>query len=295
MAKKGTGILSKPPKRQNPNLPEGVKPMNLSGLNKKQRVAITQRQQSDIGLGRVAGGLMPQVEQSYSQPFDWSQLPSAPVQGDFNNWRQQQIDSTYNDFSSRMDPQFEREQASFRQRMLNEGIQPGSRRYETELQQLTRAQNDARQSALVGAQGVAGQNAQQFYNIGTDARGNALNEAFTKRNLPLNEMNMLYAGQSPMSMQNLSYSQQKTLQSQAERAAKDLQASAWHPSGGGGSDPYMGFGSAEGLWAAQDARNRANQQWEYQNNPQYRKPSTPNPWAQAGGIIGGSIIGGLLG
>lgn len=248
-----------------------------TGLNASQNQSINQRTGADISLGQYGNELLPRAWESYSKPFDWNALPSAPVQGDFNDWRQGQIDSTYNDFTRRMDPQFAKETQDFEQQMANRGIPVGSELYNSQKQQLVQQQNDARNSALVSAQGLAGQNANQFFDIGTQARSGALSEGLTARDMPLSEFNKLYASRSPMDMQNLQYSQNQSLQN-----------SQYHPPVFGPQDPYQGFGSAQNFWAAQDARDRANQQWAWANQPKQKGPSYA---AQIGGGILGTAAG----
>jgi hypothetical protein len=247
------------------------------GLTKNQSASINQRLGQDIALGDYAGGLMPKVWDSYSQDFDWEGLPSAPVSGDFNQWRQGQIDSTYGDFTRRMDPQFARQSEDFEQQMANRGIPVGSDLYNQQKGLLNQQQSDARQSALVAAQGLAGQNAGQFFDIGSRAREGALTEGMTRRDMPLSDIGKLYSLRSPMDQQNLAFSQ-----------AKHLQDTQYHPPVFGPADPYMGFGSAENKWAAEDARNRANQLWQWQNQP--KPPKGPSTGSQiAGGILGAGL------
>ena len=304
MAKQGKGLLTAPPKGSGKTdarrkLEAKNRQANgtgkYAGLNKDQSAMINQRNQGDLALGNQANSMLPGIEQAYSQPFDWSQLPSAPVQGDFNNWRQSQIDSTYNDFSKRLDPQFAQQSEDFEQQMANRGIPMGSELYNQQKQLMTQGQNDARSSALVQAQGLAGQNAGQFFDIGTQARGGALNEGLMQRNMPLSEYQQLMGARSGFDAQNLGYSQTKGLQTQQEANQRWMMQNAPRGGGGGGSDPFMGFGSAEGLWAAQDARARGNQQWEYQNNPQYQQKKGPSYGAQLGGGLLGSAMQGWAG
>lgn len=256
---------------------------SFDGLSAGQNKVINQRNRADASLGRTANQtILPRVNEAYANEFDWSQLPTGPVQGDFNNWRQSQIDATYEDFNRRFEPQFSKQAESFEQDMYNRGIPVGSELYNQQKQLMQQGQQDARSSALVQAQGLAGQNAQQFFDIGTQARGNALNEGMLQRNMPLSEFNALSSAQSPMMMANLGYAQQRGLNQQQGDIARSM------PRGGGG-DPYGGFGSTEALWAAQDARQRANQAWQWANQP--KAPSGPSVGAQIGGQVLGTGFG----
>lgn len=267
----------------------------LGGLNKTQDLAIDQRSQADLSLGNQANNMLPGIMDAYNQPFDWKGLPSAPVQGDFNDWRQGQIDSTYGDFTKRFDPQFAKANEDFEQQMANRGIPVGSELYNNQKQLLTQGQNDARQSAMVQAQGIAGQNAGQFFDIGTQARSNALGEGLQQRNMPLAEFNQLYASRSPFDLQNLSYSQQRGLQDQQFQNAKNMPRGGGGGGGGGGGAEWqqMGFSSPMEYYAFKQAESRANKQWEWDNNPQYNQGGGGmNPYAgMVGGILGAGIGG----
>lgn len=298
-----TGILSKPPKAaaskpkaQNSKPKKNAKAQApaadpLRGLSDRQKQGVNQRQDVDNQLGATAAGMMPGVQSAYQNPFDWSQLPSSPVQGDFNAWRDQQVQQGNQAFDARMNPVFQQQGQDFEQQMANRGIPIGSELYNREKNRMEQSQNDARQQGYFQAAQTAGQNAEQFFNVGTQARGNALSEGLTKRNMPLNEMNALYAAQSPMNMQNLGYAQ--NLGSQNNQAANQLYVNKNSPrggGGGGGADPYMGFGTAQNLWSAQDARSRANAEYQMQLQQKYA-PKSPSYGAQ----LGGQLLGGAIG
>lgn len=308
MAKKGQGIMSKPPTgggvRVSPGVYRDAKG-NLSnssggkkdakkqgggkrmdGLNKAQQTAINQRQEADIGLGNQANAMMPRIEEAYANPYDFSQLPSAPVSGDFNNWRQSQIDAANQDFENRMNPMFKQQSDDFEQQMANRGIPMGSALYNQQKEQLMKTQNDQRQSMLSSAMGQAGQNAEQFFNVGTQARGNALNEGLMQRNMPLNEFNALYGARSGMDMQNLGYTQARgmaNLQGQIQRSMP-----RGGGGGGGGAGPMWqqyGFSNPMEYDAYRTNQAREQAMWEWNNQP--KGPKGPS----AGSILGGQALG----
>lgn len=266
----------------------------FTGLTPSQGEVINQQTAGDIALGSFANTLTPEIWESYNEPFDWTQGPQNPVGDDFNAWRQSQIDQGNQAFDARMNPVFQQEKEEFEQFAANHGWTPGSEVYDREKSRMEQGQNDARTQGYFQASQDAGQNARQFFDIGTEARGNYLGEQFSQRNLPLTEYGMLKGAQSPMGMQNLQYSQQMGLQNDAQKAAQQLQSSAWHPTQ---AAPYGGFGSQQEYDAYSDARSRGNAQWEYANNPQYQQPKKPSVGSQvAGGIlgIGSGILGGYL-
>lgn len=260
------------------------------GLNRRQERLVRQRERGDIALGAQANQMLPQVQAAYEQPFDFGALPEAPVSGDFQDWRQGQIDQAYNLFESRFAPQFEQQKQDLEQQLYNRGIPVGSPLYNDQMAQLSRQQNDARQSALVNAQGIAGQNAEQFFNIGQQARGSALSEGLLGRNMPLSEYSALLGAQSGLGQQYADYGLQRGLQQQ--QADLQLRNAQQAPRGGGGALPQWqqyGFSSPIEYDAYRTQQEQQAMLWQFQNDPQYRQPRGPSIGSQ----IGGSILGGV--
>lgn len=279
----------------------GKKNSQFQGLSRRQNRIIGQQERGDVQLGQFASGMLPRIQETYSQPFDFGTLPSAPVSGDFNQWKQQQTDDAYNMFLSRFEPQFKQQVDDLEQQLQNRGIPVGSPLYNQQLAQLQQQQNDARQSALVNAQGIAGQNAAQFFNIGQQARGNALSEGLLARNMPLSEYSALYGAQSGLGRQYADYGMQRGLQQQ--QADLQLRNAQQAPRGGGGQEVWQqyGFSSPIEYDAYKTYLAQQQQMWAFQNDPRYRQPRQPSYGAQLGGaVLGGlsqglgSYLGGLL-
>lgn len=270
------------------------------GLNEAQTGLVNQGIQQDLQMGQMASGMMPQIQENLGQEFDWSQLPSAPVSGDFNKWRQEQIDQTYKDFTTRMEPQFNKQLEDFDQQMANRGIPLGSELYNKQRQQLMQQQEDTKQSVLTNAMGMAGQNASQFFDIGTTARANALGEGMQQRYMPLQEYGMLMGSQQGYGQDAMDYSQAQGLAAQQQgyavknaKLAKKLSGGG----GGGGSNPVWaqyGFAGPQEYDQYKIGLEQQQNQWNWQNNPAYKgnKGSGVSPWAQLGGNILGSALGG---
>lgn len=327
---KGKGITTEPPRLSKQERKEA----KAQGLRDPQYAGIRQRENMDLALGDYAQGMMPGIENAYSQPFDWNALPdweqgpdwdsipAAPVTGDYNNWRDEQINQSMAEFDAQMQPQFEKDQERFQQQMYNRGIPEGSEQYNRLYDQMVKSQSEARNSYLQSAREGAANDASQFFNIGQQARTGAIGEGLTRygfgaqqrgdiynemmqqRNMPLNEYNQLMAARSPFDVQNLGYSQQRALQNDQFEQQKWMLKNT--PTGGGGG----GGGGAGALWqqygfsspmeydAYKTAQARQNQQWDWANNPAYRQPSGPSYGAQLGGSILGAglgILGGYAG
>ena len=264
----------------------------FKGLTGTQNQIINQQQGSDLALGSFANSMTPKIWEQYSQAFDWGKGPQSPVGDDFQAWKEQQTQQGNQAFDNRFNPVFAQQSEEFEQQMANRGIPMGSQLYNQEKSRIEQGQNDARTQGYYQASQNAGQNAEQFFNIGNQARGNYLSEAFSQRNLPLNEFGMLQGAQSGMDMQNLGYSQQLGVQGQLISGNQALQNSAWHPSE---PAPYGGFGSQQDQWAAEDGRTQANQQWLWDNQPKQSGGGGPSTWATIGGSVAGNAAGAFAG
>lgn len=270
---------------------KATRKQKLEGLTQGQNAVINQRQEADLGLGGLANERLGAIGESFNQPFDWEALPDQVVGDDFNKWRQEQIDSTYADFTRRLEPQMKQEQDAFEQEMYNRGIPIGSQLYEQQKSAMLQRQNDAKSSALVQAQGLAGQNAQQFFDIGSRAREQSFEDQARKRNMPLSDYMALVGAQSGMGSQNLQYSQ--ALGAQQQGADLELRNAKQRPRGGGGGGEawqQYGFSSPMEYDAYQDQRAQAKQQWVWQNQPKNKGPSYG---AQLAGAAGSAIVGGI--
>jgi hypothetical protein len=85
-------------------------------------------------------------------------------------------DAVYNNYASRLDPQWQTQQSNLENQLANQGITRGSAAWSTSMDQMGRSKNDAygqarNQSVLTGLQA---QN--QFFNQGQGARQQAINE-----------------------------------------------------------------------------------------------------------------------
>lgn len=300
----GKGTLTKPPSRaqqvarhkaEAENRAKGKGGARFMGLNKDQNAAINQQQGQDLGIGATKGGLLSGINDSYSQPFNWDSVTQAPVTGDFGDWRDTQIQQGNQAFDSRMNPIFEQQKQDFDQQMANRGIPMGSDLYNKQYQQLQQSQNDARQQGYFQNSQNAGQNAQQFFDIGTQAHQGSYNDQLARRNMPAQDYATLSGLQSPMMMQNLGYSQ--TLGAQNNQAKQQLWVNKNSPhggggGGGGGGEPPIwqqyGFSSPQEYDAYSDARGIN------QYNATHPQQQQPNPYVSLGGSILGSVTQGIM-
>ena len=93
---------------------------------------------------------------------------------DLNN---ETVEARINELASkRLDPRFAREEESLRTRLLNSGVREGSDAYKAAYTDFTEGKNDAYNSLLLSG------------------RGQAVQEAITERNQPINEITALMSG-----------------------------------------------------------------------------------------------------
>ena len=102
---------------------------------------------------------------------------------------------------ARLDPSLQRQRTSTEANLINQGLRPGTEAYNNAAKLLGEQENDARTQAVV--QGInldMGANAQGFNQavqsgqFGNTAQQQALAEAITQRQLPLNEITALMSG-----------------------------------------------------------------------------------------------------
>lgn len=303
MAKKGgAGITAKAPKPNKKGKGKKQKAQGYPGLNADQSALINQTQQHDLQLGGYAGSLMPGIEGSYGQPFDYSQLPQTPwSQGQsLEDMNTEYYDKALANYDRSMEAANKEEDQAFRQQMYNEGVPEGSEKYQMLYQQKEKARSAARQNAMDSAYFNAGQNASNWNNIGTQNFQNAYGFAQDQRNQPLADYSRLMAAQSGLNMQNANYYQQRGLQDQQYKNQLGIIKNT--PRGGGGG----GGGGAGPLWqqygfkspmeydAYKQNMSRDSQMWEWQNNPQYRQgggDSSSGFFGLAGNVLGSALGG----
>jgi hypothetical protein len=128
--------------------------------------------------------------QTYSGELDQGRAQTGVGPSDFSQDRL----NVENAILSRVEPQFQRDEARMRTQLANQGLTPGSEASNADIDSLNRARNDARMGAvLAGGQEQSrmfGQQLQQgqFYNQAT-GQNNAANQAVQGFNLARNQQN----------------------------------------------------------------------------------------------------------
>lgn len=274
------GLQTKPPKANK----------NATGAKKWQK----QTQRSDVQLGQIAKGQIAGIGDAYSQPLDYSQAPTAPVTGDYNNWVNEQMGNYNKAFDERYNPVFAEQNEDIDQQLANKGIPMGSELYEREKNRILQSQNDARTQAYAQGQAQAVNSAGQLFDIGTQARGNSLAEMQAQRNQPLTDYANLMSAQSGLGMNQLQYKQDLgKIKAQGDEQIRVSNATYRGGGGGGGSTAWgdYGFSTPQELDAYRVAQARDQATWAA-NLAKGNAEKKPNAYA---GLIGGALGAGLQG
>ena len=143
-------------------------------LSPEQQKILDYQNQTSIGLGEIQGQGLDYVKNMLSKPFDTSQLPAEQI-----NAGQTAQDA----IMSRLNPQFDRRQASLETQMANQGIARGTEAWKNGQMDVDNARNDAMTQAALQGMG-----------IGQQARQQSMQEQSFLRNEPLNTLNAVRSG-----------------------------------------------------------------------------------------------------
>lgn len=145
-----------------------------------------QRLQQELGIAgsleQGAQGISGRAANSFIQPFDMSSIPSLP--GAQDDATRQRVEAA---ISSRIEPQFQRQEDQLRTRLSNQGVMQGSEAFDNEMKDLNQARNDARMQAVL----AGGQEQSRQFDLESQARQNAINDQQNLRSMPITELNAL--------------------------------------------------------------------------------------------------------
>jgi hypothetical protein len=186
-------------------------------LSPEQQQLFNDQQQIATDKNQLAKTLVPRMQAEYGKGIDWSTLsPYANVPldrtqqnapglntsmgqdaggaatslnyGNLQNvdqadkTRQNAYDNAYKMATSRLDPQYQQQQAQLESKLANQGITQGSDAYQKAMDQFSRSKTDAYNQAMMGATSQAGQQAQIDYGINMGLRQQQGQEALNAAN-----------------------------------------------------------------------------------------------------------------
>ena len=134
---------------------------------------------ADIGLAAAPG-----ARQALSKPVSFDGAPGMP--GDAASTRTGVIDA----MMARTNSDLGRRREQTRSDLVAAGLAPGSDAYGREMELIDRAENDARNQAMLSA----GQEAQRDYTMDMGRRQQGISEILAQRSVPLNEISALRTG-----------------------------------------------------------------------------------------------------
>jgi len=133
-----------------------------TSLSPEQQAIFDQTQAAETNLATLANEQSGFLQEYLAEPFSFNNQDAA-------NW-------AYDLGAQRLDPRMAQQRASIETRLANQGIAPGSRAWQTAMDQASQAENDAyNQLMLTG-------------------RGQAFAENLATRNQPINEITALLSG-----------------------------------------------------------------------------------------------------
>lgn len=166
-----------------------------------------------LGVGRgggAAGGTMGGAGGGAGGGSGW-QPPNFddlnPIDTDFTGQAQKGADAAYAGATQFMDKDFARDRAQMESKLINQGLQPGTEAFDTEMSLMQRGQNDARAGAAFRAQGVGHQQSGDLLQralqtrasrvgermgaagLGLGARGQDIGERTSNRGMDINDRN----------------------------------------------------------------------------------------------------------
>lgn len=209
-------------------------------LSPQQQATKTQTDAAELNLATLGNQQSARLGSLLSTPFSLTDAPAAATTptlqtstgytGDITKTYGTDYSSNVKDVQdalmSRLQPQMDQDRAALEQRLANQGIQIGSKAYDTAMNQLNQGVNDQRTQALLAASqeqsrlagldqnkasfenaaqqqayqqalsnaGLNNSTLQQMYANQNQTRQNYLNEQYALRNQPINEISALLSG-----------------------------------------------------------------------------------------------------
>lgn len=138
-------------------------------------------------LGQAASRLMGQAG-DLGTPMDWDQF-GTPGTGD--DARKQAFDSAYGQYESRLNPMWDKRESNLEARLLNQGLDPGSKAYQDAKLKFGQDRTDAFQTALNSAVGQSTAAGDSVFRNNMASRTQQIAEALQERGMPLQELGQL--------------------------------------------------------------------------------------------------------
>lgn len=166
-------------------------------LSPEQQAIYDTQVRTDQALLNLGEQQIDRIAQSVSNPYSYANIGNEFSADDIAT-QQARAEEAY---LSRLNPQFQKDEESLRNRLINQGIGQGSQAYQREMDTFNQMKNDARAQAILAGQQY-GSTAQQQ---ALQRRNQLINEYDAQRNAPLNEFIGMTSG---VQVQNPQFSSQ---------------------------------------------------------------------------------------
>lgn len=179
--------------------------------NWTQRIELTPEQQnalqSQLNVGQyrsnLAENMLERVGQEFGDVMDWGQFDEyAKDLGTGDEARQEAIDASYGQATSRLDRRFGNRREQAEAALRNQGLRPGDEAYDNAMMDLGEVENDAYNQAMYSAIREGGAEGSRVFGMNRDsaAFGNQVRQAqiaeeMQRRGFTLNEINSILTGQ----------------------------------------------------------------------------------------------------
>jgi DNA-binding transcriptional MerR regulator len=165
-----------------------------TNLTPESQAALDSQMRIQQGRSGLAESLLGRAQDEYGDTMDWSkfdQLAATPgsenIQRNISTdglqtvnpadrYSQEAEDAIYNQWSNRMDPQFQRDADQLRTQLHNSGLKEGDQAYDIEMEKLRQSQGDARTNAQYQATIGAGEEASRMFGMDSSSRAQGFQE-----------------------------------------------------------------------------------------------------------------------
>jgi hypothetical protein len=154
-------------------------------LDPQQQQLLDQQNKSALGLGGLQDAAVDRVGAGLNSPYASVYDPTQ----DTSNAQQL--------IMNRLQPQFDRDQAGLENKLVNQGLQPGSEAWNTAMGQFGQQKNDAYSQAAL--QGI---------NLGAQQQQQRYQQQMASRNAPINELSAIRSGSQVTNPTFQNFSQQ---------------------------------------------------------------------------------------
>lgn len=157
-------------------------------LSPDQQNAYNKESQLTNQLYGLANDQFGRVADAMGSNFDWNNVQPLPGSGDFAADREKVSGDMFASLAKRLDDQYGREGASLENKLLNQGIAPGSEAYTNAMKDFNYGKTDAYDAANRTATQMGMQDQQNLFSMAMARRNQDIQDKMTDRNMPINEI-----------------------------------------------------------------------------------------------------------